>query len=36
MQEYYETKKLHSGNLYQIFTYVKNTQTKVEEDIKVS
>jgi len=32
LQEYYQTKKLHSANLYQIFTYVKNKQTKVKQD----
>ncbi|WP_233126300.1 5-methylcytosine-specific restriction endonuclease system specificity protein McrC [Methanobrevibacter sp. 87.7] len=32
MQEYYNTRKLHSGNLYQIFTYVKNKE--IEESYK--
>lgn len=32
MREYYETKRLNSANLYQIFTYVKNKQKKVEDE----
>ncbi len=32
MREYYNTKRINSANLYQIFTYVKNKQKKVEND----
>lgn len=36
MQENYNTKKLHSGNLYQIFTYVKNKDVEINQEKVVS
>ncbi|PNZ66493.1 5-methylcytosine-specific restriction endonuclease system specificity protein McrC [Staphylococcus croceilyticus] len=37
LNNYFETKKIHSGNLYQIFTYVKNQSMNVKDkDITVS
>lgn len=31
MQEYFGARTIHSGNLYQIFTYVKNKQAELEQ-----
>lgn len=37
LQNYYDVHKIHSGNLYQIFTYVKNLDRNLKEDsVKVS
>ncbi|MDT3988982.1 5-methylcytosine-specific restriction endonuclease system specificity protein McrC, partial [Staphylococcus aureus] len=31
LNNYYDTKKIHSTNLYQIFTYVKNQQLNLKK-----
>jgi 5-methylcytosine-specific restriction enzyme subunit McrC len=36
MQEYFGAKTIHSGNLYQIYTYVKNLQKLVGNETEVS
>ena len=33
MQSYYDTKTIHSHNLYQIFTYVKNKEAEVDDEV---
>ena len=33
MQSYYDTKTIHSHNLYQIFTYVKNKEVEVDNEV---
>ena len=33
MQSYFETKTIHSHNLYQIFTYVKNKEAEVDDEV---
>lgn len=32
-QSYYDTKTIHSNNLYQIFTYVKNKEVEVDNEV---
>lgn len=32
-QSYYDTKTIHSHNLYQIFTYVKNKEVEVDDEV---
>lgn len=36
VQTYYSKNTLHSGNLYQIFTYVKNKETEIDGNKKVA